>query len=317
MARPTSGAWRSAPGCSVSRAAGPAALSSIARSATRSCAGCTFVNHGAERLDGRPALVVERADGRYLVTSAGTGAGVLSGADRPPRRTAAGRAPAGDLRRAAEGGGARPRTQARGQGAAVRPGRDAADPAPALADRTGGDLRLRGPDRCWSRGVARPARSSGRPRPPGTTSSRGPLRLAEVAYAWERPELRVVPAAGLGVLASAALGISRRMSAMPSSIDFESVRRRLAAGEGGYEIIHTSPGLELGVYVLVAPEPDRQQPHADDEVYVVLEGRGDARDRGRGDRSHRRPGGVRAGRGRASLRRLENLSVLVIFAQPT
>ena len=43
---------------------------------------------------------------------------------------------------------------------------------------------------------------------------------------------------------------------------------------GGYAIVHESPGLELGVYVLVAPEPDRQQPHADDEVYVVLEGTG-------------------------------------------
>ncbi len=43
---------------------------------------------------------------------------------------------------------------------------------------------------------------------------------------------------------------------------------------GGYEIVHASPGLELGVYVLVAPEPDRQQPHADDEIYVVLEGTG-------------------------------------------
>lgn len=43
---------------------------------------------------------------------------------------------------------------------------------------------------------------------------------------------------------------------------------------GGYEIVHQSPGLELGVYVLVAPEPDRQQPHDDDEVYVVLAGRG-------------------------------------------
>ena len=61
---------------------------------------------------------------------------------------------------------------------------------------------------------------------------------------------------------------------MSGSIDFESVHRRLAAGEGGYEIVHTSPGLELGVYVLVAPEPDRQQPHEDDEVYVVLEGTG-------------------------------------------
>ena len=61
---------------------------------------------------------------------------------------------------------------------------------------------------------------------------------------------------------------------MAHSIDFDQIRRRLAAGEGGYEIVHTSPGLELGVYVLVAPEPDRQQPHADDEVYIVLEGSG-------------------------------------------
>ena len=28
------------------------------------------------------------------------------------------------------------------------------------------------------------------------------------------------------------------------------------------------------MYVLVAPEPDKQQPHEDDEVYVVLEGSG-------------------------------------------
>ena len=39
-------------------------------------------------------------------------------------------------------------------------------------------------------------------------------------------------------------------------------------------MVHESPGLELGVYVLVAPEADRQQPHVDDEVYVVLEGSG-------------------------------------------
>jgi mannose-6-phosphate isomerase-like protein (cupin superfamily) len=52
------------------------------------------------------------------------------------------------------------------------------------------------------------------------------------------------------------------------------VKDRLVAAGGGYEIVHESPGLELGVYVLVAPEPDRQQPHADDEVYIVLEGSG-------------------------------------------
>ena len=53
----------------------------------------------------------------------------------------------------------------------------------------------------------------------------------------------------------------------------DAVERLRAAG-GGYEIVHESPGLELGVYVLVAPEPDRQQPHDDDEVYLVLEGSG-------------------------------------------
>src|ERR1700752_1115864 len=53
-----------------------------------------------------------------------------------------------------------------------------------------------------------------------------------------------------------------------------SVVEKLRAAGGGYEVVHESPGIELGVYVLVAPEPDRQQPHEDDEVYLVLEGRG-------------------------------------------
>lgn len=57
-------------------------------------------------------------------------------------------------------------------------------------------------------------------------------------------------------------------------IHVREVERRLAAGAGGYEIVHESPGMEVGVYVLVAPEPDRQQPHDRDELYVVLEGRG-------------------------------------------
>jgi mannose-6-phosphate isomerase-like protein (cupin superfamily) len=53
-----------------------------------------------------------------------------------------------------------------------------------------------------------------------------------------------------------------------------AVRERLREAGGGYEIVHESAGLEVGVYVLVAPEPDRQQPHEDDELYVVLEGTG-------------------------------------------
>ncbi len=58
------------------------------------------------------------------------------------------------------------------------------------------------------------------------------------------------------------------------SFEYEDVRRRLEAANGGYEIVHESPGLEIGVYVLVAPEPDRQQPHEDDEIYIPLEGTG-------------------------------------------
>ena len=56
--------------------------------------------------------------------------------------------------------------------------------------------------------------------------------------------------------------------------DIAGVKERLAAGKGGYEIVHRSPGLEIGVHVLVAPEADRQSPHDHDEVFVVLEGRG-------------------------------------------
>jgi len=56
--------------------------------------------------------------------------------------------------------------------------------------------------------------------------------------------------------------------------DVEATRVALLERGGGYEVVHSSPGLEIGVYVLVAPEPDRQQPHAEDEVYVVLEGSG-------------------------------------------
>jgi mannose-6-phosphate isomerase-like protein (cupin superfamily) len=59
-----------------------------------------------------------------------------------------------------------------------------------------------------------------------------------------------------------------------NAFEVDAVKRRLEETGGGYEVVHESPGLELGVYVLVAPEPDKQQPHDDDEVYVVLEGRG-------------------------------------------
>ena len=94
------------------------------------------------------------------------------------------------------------------------------------------------------------------------------------------------------------------------------VQRRLAAGAGGYEVVHRSPGLEIGVYVLVAPEPDRQQPHDDDEVYVVLEGRGVLEVAG--ERFEVAEGSavfVEAG-AEHRFTSYESLSVLVLFAKP-
>jgi mannose-6-phosphate isomerase-like protein (cupin superfamily) len=58
------------------------------------------------------------------------------------------------------------------------------------------------------------------------------------------------------------------------AFEVAAVKERLREAGGGYEIVHESAGLEIGVYVLVAPEADQQQPHEDDELYVVLEGTG-------------------------------------------
>jgi mannose-6-phosphate isomerase-like protein (cupin superfamily) len=52
--------------------------------------------------------------------------------------------------------------------------------------------------------------------------------------------------------------------------EVDAARDRLRAQGGGYEIVHASPGMEIGVYV--PPLPDPQQPHEADEAYVVLEG---------------------------------------------
>jgi len=58
------------------------------------------------------------------------------------------------------------------------------------------------------------------------------------------------------------------------AFEVAAVKERLRQAGGGYEIVHESAGLEVGVYVLGAPEADRQQPHEDDELYIVLEGTG-------------------------------------------
>ena len=62
------------------------------------------------------------------------------------------------------------------------------------------------------------------------------------------------------------------------AFEVAAVKERLREAGGGYEIVHDSVGLEVGVYSLVAPEPDRQQPHDDDELYndIRVTRRGDS-----------------------------------------
>ena len=69
--------------------------------------------------------------------------------------------------------------------------------------------------------------------------------------------------------------------------------------------------------MLVAPEPDRQQPHEDDEVYVVLEGGGTLEVEGeRVDLREGRSVFVPAGAEHRFVG-YEELTVLVIFVRPS
>jgi mannose-6-phosphate isomerase-like protein (cupin superfamily) len=99
-------------------------------------------------------------------------------------------------------------------------------------------------------------------------------------------------------------------------IDVNDAKRRLQAAGGGYEIVHESPGIEIGVYVLVAAEPDRQQPHEYDELYVVLEGRGTLDVEGQStELEEGHAVFVEAGADHR-FSGYEGLSVLVIFSKP-
>lgn len=59
------------------------------------------------------------------------------------------------------------------------------------------------------------------------------------------------------------------------AFDIAGPKARLCASEaGGLEVVHESTVLQISVYTLVAPEPDHPRANADDELYIVLEGRG-------------------------------------------
>jgi mannose-6-phosphate isomerase-like protein (cupin superfamily) len=66
------------------------------------------------------------------------------------------------------------------------------------------------------------------------------------------------------------------------------VRSRLEAQNGGWEVLHESPNLEVGVLVRIAPTSDPPVRHSADEVYVVLAG--EATLEAEGDSRRLRPG---------------------------
>lgn len=60
----------------------------------------------------------------------------------------------------------------------------------------------------------------------------------------------------------------------PRAFDITEAKARLCAADGGYELVHESTRLEIRVYTLIAPEPDYERINNNDELYIVLEGRG-------------------------------------------
>jgi uncharacterized cupin superfamily protein len=51
-----------------------------------------------------------------------------------------------------------------------------------------------------------------------------------------------------------------------------AVRARLEDKGGGWEVVHRSHNLEVGVLARLAPATDPPARHADDEMYLVLDG---------------------------------------------
>lgn len=93
------------------------------------------------------------------------------------------------------------------------------------------------------------------------------------------------------------------------------VRTELEGEGGGWEVVHESPNLEVGVLVRIAPTPDPPVLHTADEIYVVLAG--EATLEFEGDSRRLKPGDaafVAAGKEHHFVD-YERISVLVFFAR--
>ena len=160
--------------------------------------GLRIGSQGPDRLDGRPTLVVERADGPYLVANAGMGAGIVQElVDRlvelrlaAPRRATVVVPLKEDVvdrvrELAAHGPPFDPAETALTRHQLLLTPQEAIFVFEAETE-AGLDALLSRVD-IWAAAAA------------WHDLVAGPPRLAEVTYAWERPEPRVVPAIGLGL----------------------------------------------------------------------------------------------------------------------
>jgi hypothetical protein len=160
--------------------------------------GLRLGSHSDDRLDGRPALVVDRVDGRYLVTSAGLGAGIVQElverlaelAQAAPRRaTVVVPLKPGAIDRVRElvahGPPFDPAETALTRHQLLLTSDEAIFVFEARSEE--GLTELLSEVDVFAAAVA------------WHELVAGPPRLAEVAYAWERPEPQVLAAVGLGL----------------------------------------------------------------------------------------------------------------------
>jgi mannose-6-phosphate isomerase-like protein (cupin superfamily) len=98
--------------------------------------------------------------------------------------------------------------------------------------------------------------------------------------------------------------------------DVSEAAARLTERGGGYEVVSTSPGLEVGVYVLIAPDEDKQVPHVLDEIYVVLDGEGEVEIAGERRPIRRGEGVLVAADTEHRFHAYDELTLLVVFNGP-
>ena len=77
-------------------------------------------------------------------------------------------------------------------------------------------------------------------------------------------------------------------AAVMDAFELSDVLADQKAGGWPYHEFFRVPDLSMGIYALAADSEDKQQPHGEDEIYIVAEGRGSIF--GDGEDRERRPG---------------------------